>query len=430
LHFSAQWKITLAFTLGALITLAVMVRTENSAWDGEVYWQAAQSLAHGSDPYTDGIVRQRTFHDAAHHAASEHPPMTYVYSPITLPLLKLIGTLPAWLVGCGYYLLLAIGILLQFWAAWHLCSPTEGRWLILFMPASIYFPGLLNDDVILSGNVVYLLYGLVLAAAVSGWQRNRWAFYYAAVFLASLCKAPLLTLLALPLLVGKRQWIATTATAAAGLAAFAVQGILWPQLFAEYLTAVQLQFDWNDDFGFGPAGLLGHILRSSSMPFDLPVKLLYLAFAAVLFTILLWLSRNHFTGSDRLQWIAVALVATILLNPRVKEYDVAAITLPMLLILKRFAARIFAASGALHPAHEFTLPAAKSVFILSCAGWFLAANFLASGDLWKPTELALLLLTVTAGSWSLVGQRQRSAMPLAAEAKLTIISTRKVAILQ
>jgi hypothetical protein len=37
--------------------------------------------------------------------------------------------------------------------------------------------------------------------------------------------------------------------------------------------------------------------------------------------------------------------------------------------------------------------------LLAASGWFLAANFAASGEAWKPIELALLITLFGAGAW-------------------------------
>jgi hypothetical protein len=42
-------------------------------------------------------------------------PYSYVYSPITLPLLRLIGKFPVWLSGTGYWLVLIAGVLSVLW---------------------------------------------------------------------------------------------------------------------------------------------------------------------------------------------------------------------------------------------------------------------------------------------------------------------------
>jgi len=76
---------------------------------------------------------------------------------MTLPLLRL---LQRFLPGSGlfYWAAIATGALLQLWAGFQMAEERERRWLALMLPASP-FSGLITDDVFLSGNVAYILYG-------------------------------------------------------------------------------------------------------------------------------------------------------------------------------------------------------------------------------------------------------------------------------
>jgi hypothetical protein len=414
-------RLAALFWLASLITLVVLIDQGSAGWDARVYWTAAQSLNRGGDPYAEGIAAQKAFHESGTHGA--HFPMIYWYSPATLPLLRRIGQLPAWLAGCGFYLLITAAIALQFRAAWQMASISERKWLPLVLPATIYFPGLLYADVILSGNVVYIIYGVVLAAAVSGFKRGRWFWFYAAVLVASLVKAPLLTLVAFPLLVGRRQWIPAASTGVLGVALFAMQNWLWPQLFAEYLYVLRMQFAWDHDFGFSPAGMLGQSMAQMGTPFITPCEIFYLCYAVVLTLILVAAAhRAHADEEAHRLWIPVALVGTFLLNPRIKEYDIAAISIPMLLVLTRLFPRTLNTSvramdwrGA---TQSGVLPLAESarrqpmLAFLGGLGWFLLLNFVASKDSWwNSTELTVLLATTGAGLWTIFRTTSAAAVP-------------------
>ena len=415
--FTARRLIAL-FWLASIITLVVMVVQGPAAWDASVYWTAIKSVHRGGDPYAEGITAQTVFHNIPNKDPRIHPPMTYVYSPITLPVLRALGELPDWLLGAGYYLALVAAFILQLWAGFQMASTDERRWLPFLLPAVAYFPGLLNADVILSANVAYLIHGLVLAAAVPGWKRNRWGWFYAAVLAASICKAPLLTLLAFPVIIGRRQWLPAAATGAAGLALFAAQTKLWPILFAEYMTAVKLQFDWNKDFGFGPAGVLGQALQEAGIPYEMPSEFLYLGFAVVLALTLLWISKRIGTDQKvRESWVPVVVVGTFLLNPRVKEYDVAALTVPLVLIWGRFIKYLLdlaAKTGSSHlvsegrQARELNSPRTYDEprigwsdvpVLLGVGGWFVLLNIWGSDGAWKPTELGVLITSFAVGTW-------------------------------
>lgn len=415
-------RLIVLFWMGAIIAVAVMARVQPAGWDAHVYWKAIQSLRRGADPYAEGIAAQRAFPHRPAPSAPEQCVFTYVYSPLTLPLLRLLAALPGGLLGVLYGLALAAGTLLEVWSGFQMAVERERRWLALMLPAVAFFPGLIVDDVILSGNAAYILYGLILAAAVPGWKSGRWFWYYLAVLAASICKAPMLTLLTFPILVGKRQWVPACTTAAAGLMLFAVQSRLWPELFREFLLAVRLQFDWNHDFGFSPAGLLGKILWAMGRPYSPATTVLYLVFASVLGIVLLELARRvRLDKAPRETWIPVALVGTFLLNPRIMKYDLAAITVPMLLIgwrTLRYALKD-SSSGKLGRSLRFiggtptgAAPPARSAsnrqnrpnlaLVLVGSACFLTPNLLsATGPPWWPIELAVLLAVFTLGIWSL-----------------------------
>jgi len=399
--------------IGAIVAVLVMAALGPAGWDFNVYWRAAQAVRQGIDPYSQGIAAQRAFHAADH--ANLLPPMTYVYPPLTFPLLRLAAFFRRSVAESLFFASLIAGFALQLWTGWQMADSEERRWLRWLLPAVAFFPGLINDDVLLSGNIAYLLYGLVLATAVRGWKRNRWSLYYAAVLFASCFKAPLLSLLTLPIVADKRQWRAASLSATAGVLLFAMQASLWPDLFHGYLTAVQLQFDFNHDFGMAPSGILGNALLAAGRPYSFATGALYLVFAASVFVVLLWTARSiRMDPVLRDRWMPVALIGTVLLNPRIKEYDVAALTIPMVLIASRLLQLLVrpqhgsiskisgdsqVSSSDPQQSQGAAFPHESLVCVLIAGGWFLAINTGAGGDTWKPIELSLLLVTFFAGVW-------------------------------
>jgi Protein of unknown function (DUF2029). len=411
--------------LAIAIAVGVLVFQGKVGWDTGVYWSAIKSVERNGDPYAEGIAVQQIFHNQSHDPQAA-PPMTYVYSPLTLPLLRILGHIPAALLGVAYYLALLGGFLLQLWGGWSMATPDERRVLPYLFPFVAFFPGLLNEAVLLSGNIAYILYGLILAAAVPGWRKSRWGWYYLAVLFASVCKAPLLTLIAFPALWDKRQRFMAGAVGAIGTVLFACQSRLFPSLFPEYLRAVNMQFEFNSDFGFGPAGLIAGALQRAGLPYSPVADICYLVFALAVLVVL-WRSR-HYSYLSReagVTWLPVLLVGTVLLNPRIKEYDVAALTIPMFLIAYRCVAtarECFRESQSRVTPHLVTNTSrlqsttrpmnrldGKSLHVLLTAlGWFIAINFATACGIWKPLELGLLLLSFGAGSWTFVHRARSS----------------------
>ena len=332
-------------------------------------------------------------------------------------LLRLLAAFPRWLLGLLYWGAVATGALLQLWAGFQMADRRERRWLALMLPAIIFFPGLITDDAILSGNVAYLLYGAILAAATFGWKHGRWSWYYIAVLAASVFKTPFLVFLAFPVLMesgnrdtdsesGRRQWVPSAVAAIAGVLIFAAQIRLWPGLFREYLSSLRLVFDYLHDFGYGPAGTLGKALWRRGLPSSLATTILHLAVVGVLAIVLLFLARRvREWNLSREAWVPVALVGTALLNPRIMKYDLAAITIPMLLIGGRALRLALGSSAGERQAanpHGTGQKRADRTLILVASGCFLIPNVITvAGPSWFPVELVALLTVFAMGVWSL-----------------------------
>jgi hypothetical protein len=401
-------------------------------WDVPQCWSAIQAVSHGHSPYADGIAALEFYRTLPLHTAGSHPPLIFWYPPLTIPLLRLLAWFPGWLLGPLYGCALAIGFLLQLWAGYAMASEKERRWLIFLLPFAAFFPGLLCDTTILAGNVAYLFYGLILAAAIPGWKQNKWFWFYLAVLAASICKAPMLTLLALPVLVGRRQWLPACLTGAAGCLLFALQPLLWPAQFKEFLLTVRLVFDRTHDFGLGPTGLLGRWLWLMNKPYSPATIIAYLVWAVALGTLLLAASyRVRHNHHLREAWIPIALVGTILLNPRIVGYDKAPLTIPLLLIAWRsllLLQKLFErrktgrASGSCDapsappPSQALCLGRKTLAPILVGLGCFAACNILDGiwGD-WLPMELLVLLGVFALGLWTLLrsagGLSQKNPLP-------------------
>jgi hypothetical protein len=334
---------------------------------------------------------------------------------------KLFTYLPNWTLGPLYWCVLFAAFLLQLWGGYQMATKDEQRWIVWMLPLAPFFPCLLVEDVFLSGNLAYVLYGLVLAAAVAGFKQNKWFWFYVAVLVVSTCKAPMLTLICFPILAGRKQWLPACFTGVAGLGLFGVQALLWPLQFQEWMAELKIHFDMNRDFGFSPAGLLGYALVDMKLPYSPATTILYvvwvLALGALLLVALYTLVRND--EAQRQIWIPIAFVGTLLMNPRLMGYDVAALTIPLLLIAWRVLRLVMARSAqwsvggigsvaAVLPAKNENRP--DFALILVALGWFVAFNFIAgsSVETWRYIALAVMLLMIALGLWMLYTLRRES----------------------
>lgn len=377
-----------------LIAMPIWIANDAPGWDAAIYHTAMKALAAGHDPYADAIAIQQAFHVEKALHPDAPPPYSYVYSPITLPILRLINAFPIWLSGSLYWLVYLGGVLAEIWVGMQAVEASERRYFVFLAPVAAFFPGFLANGIVLSGNVAYILYALVFLAAVFAWRRGRWLWFYLAVLAASCVKAPLLSLAVVPILTTRKQWLPTGLTVAAGIGLFAIQPLLWPTLFKHYLQAVELQFSYNRDFGCSPSGLLSGILYDHNIPYSPASFIFYLCYALPLFVLMLYLSRQFLRGAFSLkQWIPVLLVGVILLNPRLIEYDVAPLALPLALIAWRFLA-----------ARTTT---AKTILYLAI--FFAVTNALAltSWELRKLIDGPLIVVFFLAGCWDLYQQSRQ-----------------------
>jgi hypothetical protein len=382
--------------VGVVIALPAGNLFEKSGWDVHIYLQGVDSVRAGHDPYADAIAVQRAYHEHRElFPANAGTPFSYVYSPITLPAVRFVATHPLWVSAILYWSLYVLGLFAQVFGGFQLVSSTERKVFLFFVPVAGFFPGLLASDILWSGNVALILYGLVLFCAWIGWRRSNWIWFYLAVVLASCVKAPLLSLVVIAPLTASRQWLRASIAAIGGLALFAIQPLIWPSLFKNYLQAVELQFSYNRDFGSSPAGLFSGILYDHHIPYSPASYFFFLAYAVPVFGLLVWLSRQYLHGRFSLSlWGPVVLLGTLLLNPRILEYDEIILTLPLALILWRFFA---------------TIAPTRTAITLSIATFF-AANAIAyqNWQIWKLTEGPLLVTFFCIGVWTLLHLKQNT----------------------
>jgi hypothetical protein len=384
-----------------LIALPFWIATDGPiAWDLDVMVKAARALQAGSDPYLTGIANQDAFlHSSAYRAGAARP-FVYVYSPITLPVLKLLGSLPEVAVITCYWLTYALAILLQLWVVLRLSNLKERWFLSTIAPLTLFFPGLLLFDSVLSGNIAFPLYGLMLGAFWVGWKCERWIWFYLAVILASCFKAPYLVYLALPLLCARRSWIPVGLAATAGVGLFALQALIWPVQFQHYLLAIDRIFSYNNDFGSGPAGRLGAVAVGFSSRYAMIGSVAYVCVALLLSSVLLYLSSFYKKGLVEAEdWFPVMLLGVLLLNPRLNEYDIFPFTIPMALIAYRLA----------RP--TLTRPIwFRWSLIAGFAILWGVANYAAniSHETWKYIECGILLAIFVSGCWQLMRAVEQS----------------------
>jgi hypothetical protein len=391
-----------ALWLAIIIAIPIWASFDAPAWDVNVYRRAIDALHAGHDPYASAMAVQTATHLQGGVSAGVDPPYSYVYSPITLPLLHLVSMLPNLLSGTLYWALYIVAALTLAWVGMQAVEKSERPSFVYIAAVAAFFPGLLANGIVLGGNIAYILYAAVFLAAVMAWRGRSWRWFYLAVLVASCVKAPLLSLVVLPVFTAHKQWLKAAVTAVTGIALFWVQQFVWPDLFHHYLQAVALQFTYNRDFGCSPAGLLSGVLYDHGLPYAVPVAGFYAVYATAILATLFYLSRLYLRGSYSLQqWMPVLMVGVILLNPRLIEYDVAPLALPLALIGWRWIRN--------RTSHKKAAWIAIVVFLL------LNATALTSWSLRKAMDGPLLVLFFAAGSYTLIRHASTQADTQASE---------------
>lgn len=289
-------------------------------WDLAIYQRAIKDLQGGLDPYVAGLL----------------------YPPSFVRLLRIASVVPAVPRQIFYWLFYAAGFGAQLWAGFKLAMPSERRVLQWALPLIVFFPGFMPNEVILCGNIAIPIYGIVLAAAVRGWERDQWGWFYLAVVAASLVKPPYLGLLSIPLFGGRKQIFKSASAAGLGVALFAAQKLIWSYEFGEYLGTVQTASVFRngaghfESFGFSAAGVLASALRAMDKPFVFSSALFYLGYGSVLFALFVYFRWQYRLGRVRSHtWLTVLLLGTFLLSPRILQYDALPATVPMFLLVIR-----------------------------------------------------------------------------------------------
>jgi hypothetical protein len=376
-------RAALALWAVSLVAFCIWTYFNGPGWDVVIYMRGVRAVAAGLDPYAAGMALQRAYQ--AHPVPGVSKPYSYVYSVITFPLLHLIALLPLWLAGILYWTAHATAVFAEIWVALHFVQHDEETLFAYLAPLVPFFPGLLQNETIQSGNISYVLYAAIFVAALYAWRRGHWIWFYVAVLLASCVKAPELILLLIPVLTARRQLLPAAIALGIGTAIIAIQPLLWPVLFRHNMEALTLQTDLYRDFGCSPVGLYSAFRFDRGLPYTPSSYVVYSAYALLDLACLGYCARLFFRGGVALlQWVPVLMVGILLLNPRVQEYDVVLLTLPMALIAWRWLTMFTSRS--------------KLVLSLTTVLWVILNAFsIYSWELRKQIEGPLLVILFIAG---------------------------------
>ena len=339
----APYRPPASWVVGFFLALTVAYWAWDHVWlyhiwreDLIVYMRAMQAFQAGTSPYGDALA-----------------PLYFLYPPFFLYLGGFLSSpLPAGL-GDETYTALHVGatlalplVLARYYFRQPWLSPLFA--LLLFL-ASPLFMGVLA----LCGlNIASTLYCVAFVAAVPGLRRDRWIWFYCAVFVAAMVKIPFLALLLLPILVGRkqlRQWVNCTLCSVAVVGANLLEARMLPELYSGYKWSLVQGIVHQGYYGFGVFG----VVAAYGYKLHLPVPGSAYAVAMTLAVAMvggMLLLRRRLEKAGRVSgsmfdlggngiWLALVVTLIIQVNPRQLQYD-ADISLLAAFVLWAYALRI------------------------------------------------------------------------------------------
>ena len=282
------------------------------AEDLPVYIQAVQHWLAGMNPYNGSLA-----------------PLFFLYPPAFLLFAGWISHLVPTPWGPPLYVALNVAslFLLPIVLARHFFRLP---WLSPLLALLLFFasPRFTGIYALRTMNIASPLYCLAFVAAIPGLQRNRWRWFYLAVFLAALIKFTFLALLLLPLLAGRRQWAPSVLCGAAVALANLGEKILWPELYGGYTASLHQGILGSRAFGYGIFGLIADH-RFFERGVGLSAYVTAIVLAATLTGLMFWM-RHRLEGAgattpdlaSNAVWLGLILIAIVLVNPRQMQYDI------------------------------------------------------------------------------------------------------------
>jgi hypothetical protein len=276
-------------------------------WDARIYADATTNLNRGKSPY---ILPYD---------------LPFIYPPVFVLIASWLGRLLTPAVGWKLYLSVHIASVLGLpfvLARFYLRGLGKIEAFCLFLLA----PFLFTETVFFAGNISSLCYCAALLAAAPGLSRNRWRWFYLVTVLASATKITFLLLLLLPLLSAVGQALPSAVATLVTFGVYLSQRIWMPGLYRQFQEALSRQTFTARNYGMAPYGVTANLLeRFHIMGFVIPAAV-QIVFAGVILLTLLRL-RSQVDPRDE-RWLALILIAILLINPRMFVYDVTTGLLP------------------------------------------------------------------------------------------------------
>jgi hypothetical protein len=300
-------SVAMSAALVGLSTLFILYRmdTAHLFWDLKIYTRAANDFAQHHDPYRIDVKFLFIYHPYILDAFGWMNNISDIKSTLLI-----------------FYASSLVLFIKNYTKSDSLYGATEHgprHKAIWALVATLGF-GSATWSAIGSGNITLyvhlLLIGIFLASARN--SSARWILAFCTAVLFSIILKPYFAayLILLPFILGPRQ------SAAIGALIIAMAALLWfsalissPDRYANFISALSYQTLFKGDLGYGAVGML----RQRIGPTSAASVHLMMIFAAALCS-LFFLRKSGRELLDKAN-IPLAIVFAIILNPRMKEYD-------------------------------------------------------------------------------------------------------------
>ncbi len=357
---SIRWFFALLLGGYALYLIQDIARhPEDAHWDLRTYYLAAQASSHGENPYDQSALARLT---------SGPTPLRFVYSPLTLPLFKVLlafdypTTDRLWL-GLQILSLVTLGILWRRFILGADADLTFWFFCLLAYNSPLYIG-------LVSGNVV-LFEQVLIWAAFAMFLRKRYGLFVALLCFASVFKLTPILLVAALLFSDSPRRVRYVILAVAAFLLIQLGTFFWmPASYRDFIAGISSLEEWGLS---NPStyALVVELFRTVFGPHPIPAVIPAIVYAAcaasavvIAFGALRDIGRsNH---PDRQAIVAfILIIAYIVVLPRAKNYSFALLLPPTYWIMKRgLRVSVFGALLVLSGFLTFTLPGIKEVTLV------------------------------------------------------------------
>lgn len=279
-------------------------------WDSAVFAAAGEQVSQGINPYLEPVIDYPftlPFISAPQVAAGLSA-LASIFGPALFPLLAL----------CHVAALILTPLLLT-----RLFIGRSWQEALFGFGLAACFLAAAGVTAIVAGNFGVFLYLAIFAAMIPGLRDQKWIWFHIAVAIAVQIKPPYGLLWIVPVLANGWSWKqfqhAAIAAVASTLPYFAAY-LIDRSFFNDWLGSLARQVEFGDhgDAPYGAVINLNADLRGGIVPMIVHI--------AVCLPLLIFLMLDRTRGMRK---VAALVAFAILANPRLKEYDLTFVTIPV-----------------------------------------------------------------------------------------------------